>query len=84
MDYRNITPLSRDAPIDGGTLVIARPADGVRAVCAPEGDERAALDACCALRDGKGEAWVTVHTTHVDDRAPICRVRFLVSVKHKG
>ena len=63
---------------------LARATGAVRAVCAPEGDERAALEACCALRAGKGEAWVTVHTTHVHDGAPICRVRFLVSVKHQG
>lgn len=59
----------------------ARATGTVRATCVPTVDEKAALEKCRALAAGdKGEAWVSV-TTKAEDAAPICTVRFLVSVK---
>lgn len=61
---------------------LARASGTVRCVCNPLDDERAGLDRLRALRNGKGEEWITVHTESVDEGKPVCTVRFLVSVKH--
>lgn len=62
----------------------ARATDRVRARCAPEGEERAALEVVRALVDDKGEAWVTVHMESASDARPIATMRFLIAAKHRS
>ncbi len=62
----------------------SRAACTVRAVCAPEGEEREGLARCRALVDDKAETWLTVKTTTAAEGTPVCTVRFLISVRQRS